>query len=404
MFNIWPIFGKSFMTTANVPRKSSAYLKEQLEQQAEKGFTGKLEVTATNSKWDLFFCLGRLVWATDSQYPHRRFRRTWQQTYPRILQNLPKNFPHSYKQPTLCQHYEFLRTTAKQKQLTQTVIHAIVRSNCQEVLFDILQNESWETLTYQALPEKGLDKASILMSGLLWPRQIFPEAQQEWLSWQQVGLQNISPHQVPTISQPEKLQQMTAPTTYQVLVKAIDGRRSLRDLAIATSKELWRLGKSLLPYVRQGVIELKTVEDSVGAIASSRQSQSATPTSNQKSKQIYIACIDDSVQIQKQMQHIANQAGWHFVGIQNSVQTLPKLLESPPNLIFLDLVMPIANGYEICAQIRRVKTLQSIPVIILTSQDGAINQARARLVGANSFLSKPIQPDKIRNMVQQYAQ
>jgi chemotaxis family two-component system response regulator PixG len=46
--------------------------------------------------------------------------------------------------------------------------------------------------------------------------------------------------------------------------------------------------------------------------------------------------------------------------------------------------------------------LQSIPIIILTSQDGAINQARARLVGANSFLSKPIQPDKIRNMMQQY--
>ena len=392
------------MTTANVPRKSSAYLKEQLDQQAEKGFTGKLEVTATNSKWDLFFCLGRLVWATDSQYPNRRFRRIWQQTYPRILQNLPKNFPDSYKQSVICQYYEFLRTTAKQKKLTQESIYAIVRSNSQEVLFDILQHESWETLTYQALPEKGLDKASILMSSLLWPRQIFPEAQKEWLSWQQVGLQDISPHQVPTISQPEKLQQMTAPTTYQVLVKAIDGRRSLRDLAIATSKELWRLGKSLLPYVRQGVIELKTLEDTVGAIAYSRQSQTTTTESkpNQQSKPIYIACIDDSVQIQKQMQHIANQEGWRFVGIQNSVQTLPKLLESPPDLIFLDLVMPIANGYEICAQIRRVKALQSIPIIILTSQDGAINQARARLVGTNSFLSKPIQPDKIRNIVQQY--
>jgi chemotaxis family two-component system response regulator PixG len=391
------------MKATNIPTQSTAYLKQQLEKQAEQGFTGKLEVTATNSKWELFFCLGRLVWATDSQYPNRRFRRVWQQTYPHILQNLPKNFPNTYNQPVICQHYEFFRSTAKQKKLTQESIHAIVRSNCQEILFDILQHEFVETLTYQALPEKGLDKVSILMSGLLWPRQIFPEAQQEWLAWQQVGLQNISPHQVPTIAQPEKLQQMTAPTTYQVLVKAIDGRRSLRDLAIATGKELWRLGKSLLPYVRQEVIELKTVEDTVGAIASSRQSQTTTtPQPKQQSKQIYIACIDDSMQIQKQMQHIANQANWRFVGIQNSVQALPKLLESPPDLIFLDLVMPIANGYEVCAQIRRVKALQSIPVVILTSRDGTIDKVRARLVGSNSFLSKPIQPEQIRNMVQQY--
>lgn len=395
------------MTQTNIPTQSTAYLKQQLEKQAEQGFTGKLEVTATNSKWELFFCLGRLVWATDSQYPNRRFRRVWQQTYPQtypqILQNLPKNFPHVDNQAVICQNYEFFRTIAKQKKLTQESIHAIVRSNCQEVLFDILQHEFGETLTYQALPEKGLDKASILMSGLLWPRQIFPEAQQEWLAWQQAGLQNISPHQVPAIAQPEKLQQMTAPTTYQVLVKVIDGQRSLRDLAIATGKELWRLGKSLLPYVRQEIIELKTVEDTVGAIASSRQSQTTTtPEPKQQSKQIYIACIDDSMQVQKQMQYIANQAGWRFVGIQNSVQALPKLLESPPDLIFLDLVMPIANGYEICAQIRRVKALQSIPVVILTSRDGAIDKARARLVGSNSFLSKPIQPQQIRNMVEQH--
>ena len=393
------------MTRTNISEQNTTSLQEQLEKYARKGFTGKLEVFSTQTKWNLFFCWGRLAWVTGGEHPHRRFRRLWKQHCPQIFAKLFQDFPQEQHQATIGKQYEFLTKIAKQYKLEKESLVAIARSNFQEVLFDILQQEIGENLAYRAFPGKGLDKETLLMSALLWPQQIFPQAHQEWMAWYDAGLQDISPHQAPAIAQPEKLQQMTSPATYQILLKAIDGQRSLRDLAIATSKELWRLGKSLLPYVRQGVIELKTLEDTVGAIASSRQSQTTTtPESkpNQQSKQIYIACIDDSIYIQKQMQHIVTQVGWQFVSIPDSVQALPRLLETSPNLIFLDLVMPVANGYELCAQIRRVKALQSIPVVILTEQDGMFNHARARMVGASSFLSKPIQPSQIVDMVQRY--
>ena len=55
---------------------------------------------------------------------------------------------------------------------------------------------------------------------------------------------------------------------------------------------------------------------------------------------------------------------------------LSECLEYKPDIIFLDLVMPVANGYEICSQLRRVNTFRDTPIIILTSNDGVLDRLR----------------------------
>jgi two-component system, chemotaxis family, response regulator PixG len=84
------------------------------------------------------------------------------------------------------------------------------------------------------------------------------------------------------------------------------------------------------------------------------------------------------------------------------VKALVQLLEHKPDLIFLDLVMPIANGYEICAQIRRVSAFKETPVIILTSNDGIVDRVRAKMVGSSGFLAKPIEQDRVLSVLQKY--
>lgn len=64
--------------------------------------------------------------------------------------------------------------------------------------------------------------------------------------------------------------------------------------------------------------------------------------------------------------------------------------------------MPIANGYEICSQIRRVSALNHIPVIILTSNDGIVDRVRAKMVGSSGFLAKPIVTEKVLKILQKY--
>ncbi|MGL6343891.1 MAG: response regulator, partial [Waterburya sp.] len=64
------------------------------------------------------------------------------------------------------------------------------------------------------------------------------------------------------------------------------------------------------------------------------------------------------------------------------------LLALKPDLIFLDLMMPNTNGYEVCEKLRRISHFRNTPIVILTGNDGVIDRLKAKMVGASGFLSK----------------
>ena len=112
--------------------------------------------------------------------------------------------------------------------------------------------------------------------------------------------------------------------------------------------------------------------------------------------------IDDSPIDSQAMAAVIQQAGYSYHHISNPIDAVPLLLEIKPRLIFLDLVMPYTNGYEICAQIRRASSLKNIPVVIVTSTDGIIDRVRAKIVGSSGFLSKPIQEKRVLRVLQKH--
>ncbi|MEM9807933.1 MAG: response regulator [Cyanobacteria bacterium P01_D01_bin.56] len=115
-----------------------------------------------------------------------------------------------------------------------------------------------------------------------------------------------------------------------------------------------------------------------------------------------IVHVDDSSKDSQMMSDIITSAGYSYANISNSLQVLPELLERKPQLIFLDLVMPMANGYEVCAQIRRITAFSKTPIVIVTNNDGVVDRARAKVVGASGFLSKPIEEQRVLRMVRKY--
>ncbi|MFN3361218.1 MAG: response regulator [Pseudanabaenaceae cyanobacterium] len=117
---------------------------------------------------------------------------------------------------------------------------------------------------------------------------------------------------------------------------------------------------------------------------------------------LVIAHIDDSPTEGKLMAQVLESFPCQLVQINNAMLAVTTLLKVKPDLIFLDLHMPIVNGYEICAQLRRVEAFQHTPIIILTGNDGLIDRVRAKMSGATDFLSKPIDGVKVREVIQRY--
>jgi two-component system alkaline phosphatase synthesis response regulator PhoP len=73
-------------------------------------------------------------------------------------------------------------------------------------------------------------------------------------------------------------------------------------------------------------------------------------------------------------------------------EALKKIAENKPDLIFLDIMMPKKNGYEVCETIRSVAELRDIYIIMLSAKGWDIDRAKATTVGANEFMSKPFSP------------
>lgn len=178
------------------------------------------------------------------------------------------------------------------------------------------------------------------------------------------------------------------------------GKHTLRDLAIKLKQNVLPVTRSLLPFILKGVIELVEVPDlPMLQLIHGKNVSSSTPN---VPKRPLVACIDDSPQVCQMLEQMLVPNGFRCLKIQDPIQALPNLIQNKPDLIFLDLIMPVINGYEMCTQIRRISTFTNTPIIILTSQDGLLDRIRTRVIGATEFISKPITVDKTMALIRKY--
>jgi CheY-like chemotaxis protein len=66
--------------------------------------------------------------------------------------------------------------------------------------------------------------------------------------------------------------------------------------------------------------------------------------------------------------------------------------ETPPDLILLDVMMPIMNGYEVCQQLRNSPLTVHIPIIFLTAKSEVEDERKGLSLGASDYITKPISP------------
>ncbi|MEA5467078.1 response regulator [Leptothoe sp. PORK10 BA2] len=122
-------------------------------------------------------------------------------------------------------------------------------------------------------------------------------------------------------------------------------------------------------------------------------------TVSDKSTVVY---IDDSPVDSQIMAEIVRQAGYSYSNITEPLKAIPILLELNPKLIFLDLMMPYTNGYELCARIRRTSTFKNTPIIIVTNAGGFTDRMRARLARASGFFAKPVTEEQVLKVLKKH--
>jgi two-component system, chemotaxis family, response regulator PixG len=361
-----------------------------------------------------------LIWGVSEVHRTRRLLRQLSQYCPQLLVNstalasLQMSAVGRGVVQLPYEDYQSLAELVRQGKLRRSQMAAIAEVYITEMLFDV--HQQWDRfryrsqlrLIYRPIAQNLIDAIDSTSISIPVDRA-WQQSLQAWQAWQQQALAEISPNLAPAIAKPEELRWQTPPKIYHNLIARIDGQQTFRDLAVKLGQNLLPLTQSIMPYIRKGLIELLEVEDLSHSIKPATTTPPQRALVSSRLRQIQpqptsplVVYIDDSPREGQIMNQILTQAGYRCILIEDSVKALLLLLEHKPDLIFLDLVMPITNGYELCAQIRRISAFKDTPVIILTSNDGIIDRLRAKMVGSSGFLAKPIEPEKVVTTLQRY--
>ncbi|MDP4176678.1 MAG: response regulator transcription factor [Bacteroidota bacterium] len=107
-----------------------------------------------------------------------------------------------------------------------------------------------------------------------------------------------------------------------------------------------------------------------------------------------ILLVDDEQDIIEFLQYNIEAAGYEVISASNGSEALEKV-ESLPDLIILDIMMPVIDGYEVCRRIRENKLTWKIPIIFLTAKSTEKDEVKGLELGADDFIAKPISPKKL---------
>ena len=388
-------------TSNPIPFKEFTALKQTgfFENLKQPRFSGQLLLKgAQKTQWVFYLYLGRIVYATGGNHPVRRWRRNMVAYLPNLpshmaavqadIDSLDIDYDHN------CWEYELLCHWVDQQKITLEQAAKMIRNTIVEILFDITQVMQ---VTCQLKVDKNLPFSTRLV--LMDAEQIIAEAQHLWQSWQSAKIADRSPDLAPIIAQPQELQQQTKPQIYQTLSQLLDGQQTLRDLSVRMKRDVVTVTRSLLPYVQRGLVRLINIPDIEPPKLRAKDSSGDNIYRDQK---ITIACVDDSPLICQTMEKIITSAGYNFIGINDALRAIAMLLAKKPDLIFLDLIMPNANGYEICSQLRKLTFFKHTPIVILTGNDGLVDRVRAKMVGSSDFISKPVDANVVHEMIRKH--
>jgi two-component system, OmpR family, alkaline phosphatase synthesis response regulator PhoP len=114
-------------------------------------------------------------------------------------------------------------------------------------------------------------------------------------------------------------------------------------------------------------------------------------------KQILVA--EDEPNILISLEFLLKTAGHDVSLARDGEEALRKLHETRPDLIVLDIMLPLVNGFEICRRIREDPALRETKVLMLTARGRQTEVARGLEAGANSYMTKPFATQELLRAV-----
>lgn len=114
-----------------------------------------------------------------------------------------------------------------------------------------------------------------------------------------------------------------------------------------------------------------------------------------------ILVVDDEPFVVRSLTFVLGKHGYETLSARDGKQALKLVEEERPDLLFLDLMMPQINGYDVCRQIRSNPEWKDVYIIMLTAKGQERDRKKGLEAGANEFMVKPFSPSKVIERVKE---
>ena len=124
-------------------------------------------------------------------------------------------------------------------------------------------------------------------------------------------------------------------------------------------------------------------------------------------KKAKILLIDDDLDFIESTKTVLESKPYEVIVAHDGDEGLRKAREENPDLILLDIIMPVKDGFTAAEQLKKDPELRRIPVLMLTSyssrrQETSIPVSRGFELEAEDYIEKPVTPDELLGIVGQY--
>jgi CheY-like chemotaxis protein len=116
---------------------------------------------------------------------------------------------------------------------------------------------------------------------------------------------------------------------------------------------------------------------------------------------INILIIDDEVVSRYTMETLLEDEQHIVFFAEDGLQGLEKAETLHPDIIFLDVMMPGINGFEVCRRLRAMPNFLKLPIIMITAWDDPVARQRCLDVGANQVICKPFNRTQLHEHIRQ---
>lgn len=112
-----------------------------------------------------------------------------------------------------------------------------------------------------------------------------------------------------------------------------------------------------------------------------------------------VLVVDDEPYILRSLAFVLERQGYSVITAVDGYDALEKIRALHPRLVFLDIMLPLKNGYEVCAAVKEDPDLTDIHVVMLSAKGQQIDRERGMLGGADEYMTKPFSPREIVDYV-----